>query len=113
MSDSMPIAAGLAEPAAEELAPVGTADVDGAATETPSTALQRLEPVLGLVSPLTSSPGAPLETTNFIRSLQPSLMPRTSLHQGRGERFVGVDRQSREHPGGEADQQAHRRIGIR
>jgi uncharacterized membrane protein len=66
----------------EELAPVGTADIGGETASTGSTALQRFESVMGLVSPLTSSPGAPLETTNFIRSLQPSLMPRTSLHQG-------------------------------
>lgn len=81
MSELSSLDAGVVEPA-EELAPVGTADPEGVATSTGSTALQRFESVLGLVSPLTSSPGAPLETTNFIRSLQPSLMPRTSLHQG-------------------------------
>jgi uncharacterized membrane protein len=66
-----------------DLPAVGTADPDlelgstGAATW-----ISRVEALLGVASPLTSSPGAPLETTHFIRSLQPSLMPRTSLHQG-------------------------------
>ncbi|MFZ4517096.1 MAG: alpha/beta-hydrolase family protein [Microthrixaceae bacterium] len=62
------------------LSPIGTAEVGEGTVG--ATALQRLESLLSVVSPLTSSPGAPLETTNFIRSLQPSLMPRTSLHQG-------------------------------
>jgi len=33
-------------------------------------------------SPAAGSPGSPLETTQLLRSFQPSLMPRTSLHQG-------------------------------
>jgi len=65
-----------------ELTPVGTADPDLRNLGTQRGWLQRFESVLALVSPLTSSPGAPLQTTNFIRSMQPSLMPRTSLHQG-------------------------------
>ncbi|MBU6216744.1 MAG: hypothetical protein KGR17_09085, partial [Acidobacteria bacterium] len=64
------------------LAPVGTADVDLVHLGTERSWLERFESVLALVSPLTSSPGAPLQTSNFIRSMQPSLMPRTSLHQG-------------------------------
>ncbi|MBS1836235.1 MAG: alpha/beta-hydrolase family protein [Actinobacteria bacterium] len=67
---------------AVDLAPVGTADVDLAGAPPGSSWLSRAESVLSVLSPLTSSPGAPLETTNFIRSVQPSLMPRTSLHQG-------------------------------
>jgi uncharacterized membrane protein len=68
--------------AVDDLPAVGTEDPDLAANSTESTAISRFESVLSVVSPMTSSPGAPLETTNFIRSLQPSLMPRTSLHQG-------------------------------
>jgi uncharacterized membrane protein len=64
------------------LAPVGTADVDLTHLGNERSWLERFESVLALVSPLTSSPGAPLQTSNFIRSMQPSLMPRTSLHQG-------------------------------
>ncbi|MFM7508624.1 MAG: alpha/beta-hydrolase family protein [Actinomycetota bacterium] len=65
-----------------ELEPVGTADADLEHIGAGRSWLERLESVLAVVSPLTSSPGAPLQTTNFIRSMQPSLMPRTSLHQG-------------------------------
>jgi uncharacterized membrane protein len=65
-----------------DLPAVGTADPDLVGGGRRATLLARAESVLSVVSPLTSSPGAPLETTNFIRSLQPSLMPRTSLHQG-------------------------------
>ena len=66
----------------DDLTPIGTADPDGEGGTASSSAMERLESVLSVISPLTSSPGAPLETTNFIRSVQPSLMPRTSLHQG-------------------------------
>lgn len=65
-----------------DLPPAGTADIDLEGAPAGATGLARLESVLSVMSPLTSSPGAPLETTNFIRSVQPSLMPRTSLHQG-------------------------------
>jgi uncharacterized membrane protein len=80
-----PSPSAVTEPAgvsSQDLAAVGTEDPDLAATSGRATALSRLESVLSLVSPMTSSPGAPLETTSFIRSMQPSLMPRTSLHQG-------------------------------
>lgn len=60
----------------------GTADVQMEGPPRGAAFMSRLESVLGVVSPLTSSPGAPLETTHFVRSVQPSLMPRTSLHQG-------------------------------
>ena len=66
----------------DDLPAAGTADLELEGAPAGSTALSRLESVLSVVSPLTSSPGAPLETTNFVRSVQPSLMPRTSLHQG-------------------------------
>jgi len=66
----------------DDLPAVGTEDPDLTASAGHTTALSRLESVLSVVSPMTSSPGAPLETTSFMRSLQPSLMPRTSLHQG-------------------------------
>jgi uncharacterized membrane protein len=66
----------------DDLPATGTADVALAGAPRGATALTRLESVLSVISPLTSSPGAPLETTNFIRSVQPSLMPRNSLHQG-------------------------------
>ncbi len=64
------------------LSAVGTADEQLAEVGTQSSLLEKFESVLGVLSPLTSSPGAPLETSHFIRSMQPSLMPRTSLHQG-------------------------------
>jgi uncharacterized membrane protein len=64
------------------LSAVGTADEQLVRVGTQSSLLEKFESVLGVLSPLTSSPGAPLETTHFIRSMQPSLMPRTSLHQG-------------------------------
>ncbi len=70
------------DPGADPLEPVGTADVDLEHLATGTSWIERLESVLAVLSPLTSSPGAPLQTTNFIRSMQPSLMPRTSLHQG-------------------------------
>ena len=66
----------------DDLPAAGTADIDSQGAPAGSSALTRVESVLSVISPLTSSPGAPLETTNFIRSVQPSLMPRTSLHQG-------------------------------
>lgn len=66
----------------DDLPPAGTADLDELGAPAGSSALTRVESILSVISPLTSSPGAPLETTNFIRSVQPSLMPRTSLHQG-------------------------------
>ncbi len=66
----------------DDLPPAGTADLDEQGAPAGSSAVTRIESVLSVISPLTSSPGAPLETTNFIRSVQPSLMPRTSLHQG-------------------------------
>lgn len=66
----------------EPLPATGTADVQMEGPPRGAAFMSRLESVLGVVSPLTSSPGAPLETTHFVRSVQPSLMPRTSLHQG-------------------------------
>lgn len=68
--------------AVDELPAAGTADPDLAGAPGSAPAMARVESVLSVMSPLTSSPGAPLETTSFIRSVQPSLMPRTSLHQG-------------------------------
>ncbi len=65
-----------------DLPAVGTADIDLEGAPSGASWITRAESVLGVVAPLTSSPGAPLETTSFIRSVQPSLMPRTSLHQG-------------------------------
>lgn len=38
--------------------------------------------LVNFFAPGSGSPGSPLETTQLMRSLQPSLMPRTSLHQG-------------------------------
>ena len=66
----------------EDLPATGTADIDLEGAPKGSSTVARVESVLSVISPLTSSPGAPLETTSFIRSVQPSLMPRTSLHQG-------------------------------
>ena len=43
--------------------------------------LDQLQQALTLFAPA-GTPGSPLETTQFMRSLQPSLMPRTSVHQG-------------------------------
>lgn len=42
----------------------------------------QLQKLVSIVSPTSGSPGSPLETTQWLRSLQPSLMPRTSVHQG-------------------------------
>lgn len=42
----------------------------------------QVQRVATVFSPLSGSPGSPLETTQWLRSLQPSLMPRTSIHQG-------------------------------
>ncbi|HMU80673.1 MAG TPA: hypothetical protein PKC57_10465, partial [Microthrixaceae bacterium] len=81
MTDST-TAGASAEPTSGDLPATGTADLEEVGVPAGSAAVSRLESVLSLVSPVTSSPGAPLETTNFIRSVQPSLMPRTSLHQG-------------------------------
>ncbi len=38
--------------------------------------------LVGAVNPITSRPSAPLESLAILDSLQPSLMPRSSLHQG-------------------------------
>ncbi|MHB1138593.1 MAG: alpha/beta-hydrolase family protein [Microthrixaceae bacterium] len=43
--------------------------------------LDQVQQALSLFAPA-GTPGAPLESTQFMRSLQPSLMPRTSVHQG-------------------------------
>ncbi len=48
----------------------------------PKVSFEQLQKVATVFSPLSGSPGSPLETTQWLRSLQPSLMPRTSLHQG-------------------------------
>ncbi len=82
MQDPAPLPASPAGVAPNDLPAVGTADPDLVGGTGRSNVLGRIESLLSVASPLTSSPGAPLETTNFIRSLQPSLMPRTSLHQG-------------------------------
>ena len=42
----------------------------------------QVQKIVNVFSPTAGSPGSPLETTQWLRSLQPSLMPRTSLHQG-------------------------------
>ncbi|MFN7148301.1 MAG: alpha/beta-hydrolase family protein [Microthrixaceae bacterium] len=42
----------------------------------------QLQKIVTLFSPTAGSPGSPLETTQWLRSLQPSLMPRSSVHQG-------------------------------
>lgn len=44
--------------------------------------VEQVQKLATLVSPTAGSPGSPLETMEFLRSLRPSLMPRTSLHQG-------------------------------
>ncbi len=82
MTDSIPTPDTPPGVGPDDLPAAGTADLELEGAPAGSTALSRLESVLSVVSPLTSSPGAPLETTNFVRSVQPSLMPRTSLHQG-------------------------------
>jgi hypothetical protein len=43
---------------------------------------EQVQKIVTAFSPLAGSPSSPLETTQFLRSMQPSLMPRTSLHQG-------------------------------
>jgi len=43
---------------------------------------EQLQRVVTAFSPAAGSPGSPLETTQFLRSMQPSLMPRSSIHQG-------------------------------
>lgn len=43
---------------------------------------ERIQRGVQLVAPLAGSPSSPLETTELLRSLGPSLMPRSSLHQG-------------------------------
>jgi uncharacterized membrane protein len=48
----------------------------------PLLSFDQLQKVVNVFSPTAGSPGSPLETTQWLRSLQPSLMPRTSLHQG-------------------------------
>ncbi len=48
----------------------------------PLISFEQLQKVATVFSPLSGTPGSPLETTQWLRSLQPSLMPRTSLHQG-------------------------------
>lgn len=42
----------------------------------------RVQKAVSVFAPTTGSPGSPLETMELLRSLRPSLMPRTSLHQG-------------------------------
>ena len=42
----------------------------------------QLQRIVTAFSPAAGSPASPLETTQFLRSVQPSLMPRTSIHQG-------------------------------
>ena len=42
----------------------------------------QIQRIVGLVSPTAASPSSPLATSMWLRSLQPSLMPRTSVHQG-------------------------------
>jgi uncharacterized membrane protein len=42
----------------------------------------QVQKIVNVFSPTAGSPGSPLETTQWLRSLQPSLMPRTSIHQG-------------------------------
>jgi uncharacterized membrane protein len=48
----------------------------------PFLTFDQLQKIVNVFSPTAGSPGSPLETTQWLRSLQPSLMPRTSLHQG-------------------------------
>lgn len=48
----------------------------------PLLTFDQMQKIVNVFSPTSGSPGSPLETTQWLRSLQPSLMPRTSLHQG-------------------------------
>lgn len=48
----------------------------------PLTTFDRFQSLVTFFSPAAGSPGSPLETTMLMRSMRPSLMPRTSLHQG-------------------------------
>ncbi len=50
--------------------------------------IEQLQKLVNVFSPAAGSPGSPLETTQWLRSLQPSLMPRTSLHQGAASGMV-------------------------
>ncbi|HNE37984.1 MAG TPA: hypothetical protein PKZ82_15850, partial [Microthrixaceae bacterium] len=63
MTDST-TAGASAEPTSGDLPATGTADLEEVGVPAGSAAVSRLESVLSLVSPVTSSPGAPLETTN-------------------------------------------------
>ncbi len=42
----------------------------------------QVQKAVSVFSPTSGSPGSPLETTMLVRSLGPSLMPRSSVHQG-------------------------------
>jgi uncharacterized membrane protein len=48
----------------------------------PLLSFDRVQRAVSVFAPLTGSPSSPLETMELLRSLRPSLMPRTSLHQG-------------------------------
>lgn len=50
--------------------------------------IEQMQKLVNVFSPAAGSPGSPLETTQWLRSLQPSLMPRTSLHQGAASGLV-------------------------
>ena len=50
--------------------------------EMPILTFDQVQKVVTFFSPGAGSPGSPLETTMLLRSMRPSLMPRTSLHQG-------------------------------
>ena len=65
----------------------------------PLLSFDQLQKVINVFSPTAGSPGSPLETTQWLRSLQPSLMPRTSLHQGARQRRGHPRRPGREQPG--------------
>ncbi len=47
-----------------------------------STASDVIQRIARWINPVIGSPAGPLETTVFVDSFGPSLMPRTSVHQG-------------------------------
>lgn len=58
---------------------------------------EQLQRIVGLVSPAAASPSSPLETSMWLRSLQPSLMPRTSVHQGAASGVVVLTARAASH----------------
>lgn len=50
--------------------------------QTSKTFLDRMVGVANWMNPVTSDPAGPLKTASFVESFAPSLMPRSSMHQG-------------------------------